>query len=1485
MKSFYSILLFLCSAVIFGQCPNSTIVLSSQADVDAFTTNYPGCTSLLDGLTINGFDITDLSPLVGITNISGDFIIDDADSLQDLSGLLGLTTIGGDFIINSNTMLDLLDGLDNLVSIGGDFEITSGTISSASGLGALTTISGNFRPLGLSSFIGLSALQTVGGDFNVQNRSLPTSFTGLSALTTIGGDFRGNNSEIVSFSGFTSINSIGGSISLLNTFDLLSFSGMETLTTIGGNLIVNNTMTSLNGLNGLTTIQGDFSVGSSSQIVNLNGMNSITTIGGDFTVSNSDMQDISSTSLQTVSGEINITQNASLTSMSLSGLVTAGQDILIDNNDALSTISGFNSLTSANGSVTISGNNALTSLSPFTNLTSITQDLVFTGNGLTAISGFPGLQTIGGTLQITSSGSLTALSGFTAANSIGALQVQSNANLASIQGFDSLTSVVNDFTIKQNGALLAITNFNALSTTGGTIFIEINGNLTQINTFGSLTTTGGLVITSNSSLQSISGLSGLTTVNGDLDISNNTSLTSVNNFPNVTTLSGNLVFSTQSLMTEYEGFELLDTIGGNMYFQINANLNNLPNFNSLTAINGTVLLDRNDSFTNLNNLSQLVTIGGSLRLEDNPLLSDIEGLNNVTSIGDDLSIEESVITTGFDSLLTIGGDFRFDDNDNVNTFDGFDLLQSIGGFFSITNHGHDFEYFLGAPNLTSIGDSVNIVGNLGLIEITAINAVTTLGNHINFFSNGDLERLEMDNLVTVPGYIEYGGVFTSMEHFSLASLTSVGQHIDIENIGVYLNLQNLSTVGDYLKFEDFNGNNTESVDLGGRRIIKKGGDVTIEGTINTLSGWNNLTSIGGNLRLDFNYNIVDLNGLQGITNVPGDLYLRGDYSEYTGLDNLVSVDGNASFIPVRFGNSTGVPIVDFTGLGQLATIGGDMLIAGFLQSYEGISSLTSVGGNLVIDNSDFVTDLQGLESLVSISGELEIRNNNVLTTLIGLDNIDYNTITELTIANNPDLSFCSILPICGYLEVSTNTNIFNNATGCDDETQIQDQCNFNTINGNVLYDFNIDGCDSGDYAAGSVLVNVTDGTIDYSTLTDENGDYTLFVGEGTFTVSVVPESLPQDFDSDPVNETITFVGFDQVETANFCLTATQVFDDLRIALFPLEAARPGFDVSYRLIYENFGTTVQSGSVTLQFDTARMSFLAADPMEASISGNVITWNYTDLVPFQSDQIEISFNVLPPPTNQSDDILEFEATVNPVADDITPLDNTITFEHIVVNSFDPNDKQVVQGEEIFIEQVGEYLDYIVRFQNTGTADAINVRIADQLSANLDFNTLRVLSSSHSYRTEINNGMNVEFIFEDINLPPETVDPEGSMGFIAFQVRTNTDLQIGDIVENTASIFFDFNPPIITNTVVTEVVEELGVENSFYANTVYVVPNPVNDALNIVSDKAVETVRVYSIFGRLLFETNGDEVNFTNRASGIYFVEITTSVGTSIRKVIKE
>jgi len=140
--------------------------------------------------------------------------------------------------------------------------------------------------------------------------------------------------------------------------------------------------------------------------------------------------------------------------------------------------------------------------------------------------------------------------------------------------------------------------------------------------------------------------------------------------------------------------------------------------------------------------------------------------------------------------------------------------------------------------------------------------------------------------------------------------------------------------------------------------------------------------------------------------------------------------------------------------------------------------------------------------------------------------------------------------------------------------------------------------------------------------------------------------------------------------------------------------------------------------------------------------------------------------------------------------------------ITDSYDPNDK-LVRPAGIAAEHytaLGQVLEYTVRFQNTGNDYAYKVVVTDTLTDQFDVSTLRVTGASHPYQFNVSGKGRplLTWTFNDINLPDSTRDPAGSNGFVKFTVKPLAALPPGTRIENHADIFFDFNPPIRTNTV---------------------------------------------------------------------------------------
>ena len=458
--------------------------------------------------------------------------------------------------------------------------------------------------------------------------------------------------------------------------------------------------------------------------------------------------------------------------------------------------------------------------------------------------------------------------------------------------------------------------------------------------------------------------------------------------------------------------------------------------------------------------------------------------------------------------------------------------------------------------------------------------------------------------------------------------------------------------------------------------------------------------------------------------------------------------------------------------------------------------------------------------------------------------------------------------------------------------EIADDCDINYVSGTVLYDEEGDGCegDENDFVVPNFMVNINDGQNDAAVAIDENGEYLGAIGSGNFTLDIL--NLGSTYSVSPGNQSANFTGTGEIiEDLDFCVTANEQIDDLAIDVIPYGDPIPGFESNYLVVFYNNGTqTVPDAEITFTFGEVGdeyQSFVSATVTPTSSTSNSLTFAVNDIEPFYSGGIFITLQNATPPNLSGGEVINFTAEITPTTNDETIEDNTATHVQSVVNSFDPNDKLVIQGEEIDYENIGEFLDYRIRFQNVGTANALNVVITDTISDKLDWTTFQPISSSHDYRIELIGQEEINFIFDNINLPYEDLDEEGSNGYITFKIKPKSDVEVGDVIENTAYIFFDFNPPIITNTVSTTIVGDVSIEDLEKLDfSVY--PNPVKDILhlNIPPEIQVHQLSLYNISGQLVKSFDSRTmIKLEDLNSGTYFLQIDTNLGSFRKGLVKD
>ncbi|WP_456437355.1 T9SS type A sorting domain-containing protein [Psychroserpens sp.] len=447
----------------------------------------------------------------------------------------------------------------------------------------------------------------------------------------------------------------------------------------------------------------------------------------------------------------------------------------------------------------------------------------------------------------------------------------------------------------------------------------------------------------------------------------------------------------------------------------------------------------------------------------------------------------------------------------------------------------------------------------------------------------------------------------------------------------------------------------------------------------------------------------------------------------------------------------------------------------------------------------------------------------------------------------------------------------------------------NEINGSVYYDSDLNGCQGNAALVNNVMITTSNVNDSFSTFTDVDGSFQLPVNLGDFSTSV--EQLPMYYDVSPMSYDSSFTDIGTSDSVDYCLTPNSSIDDLNIAIIPLNEPRPGFEASYELIYKNVGTNTLNGTVTFEYDNSKMQFGNANETLSSQTVNTISFNFADLNPFQGRSIELNFQVFTPPTTNIDDVLVSTATINPLAGDYTENDNVFELEQVVIGSYDPNDITCLQGDVVRIEDADKYLYYLVRFQNTGTADAINVKVEQELDDKLDWATLKIESLSHRGNVAITNGSNLVVTFNAIHLSSSTMNEPESHGYIVYKIKPQSNVDVGDVILGTADIYFDFNPAIITNTADTVFVENLSIEE-YELNFVSVFPNPTNNELFIVNKGAgtLQEITIVNIEGRLLiserkFINQRPSIDLSNIKIGLYFVTIKTTLGIQTFKIIKK
>ncbi|MEO8589715.1 MAG: hypothetical protein ABI432_10130 [Flavobacteriales bacterium] len=403
-------------------------------------------------------------------------------------------------------------------------------------------------------------------------------------------------------------------------------------------------------------------------------------------------------------------------------------------------------------------------------------------------------------------------------------------------------------------------------------------------------------------------------------------------------------------------------------------------------------------------------------------------------------------------------------------------------------------------------------------------------------------------------------------------------------------------------------------------------------------------------------------------------------------------------------------------------------------------------------------------------------------------------------------------------------------------------------------------------------------------ITNGSGDYTRNLINGNF--SLEPQGTGTDLY--PICPAVQPAPF----TVNYDNVILNLADS---SLLPLDlqltahgsVARPGFAHTIWGNVRNLSAHI-SGAVTftVTFDP-QMNYVGASPTPTSVAGNVLTWDLPALIAFSRYDFIVHLMVPPDPGLIGLPFAHSLSASQPLAES-TLVNNGEGLTGFFQGSYDPNDKVVhtssgSSATQYFIG-TDEYLDYTIRFQNTGTDTAFTVVVTDTLSEELDMPSFQQGVASHPFDVSFKPGRVVEWRFESILLPDSGTNESASHGLVNFRVRPMAPVLPGTLFVNNADIFFDFNPPIRTHDAIVVAEMSTGIAGGG-EDALVVFPVPTQDRLFVLDPKGATTyseARILSLDGRevLRCPATGSMSGFPVGVlpAGTYLVELRSSDGQS-------
>jgi uncharacterized repeat protein (TIGR01451 family) len=426
------------------------------------------------------------------------------------------------------------------------------------------------------------------------------------------------------------------------------------------------------------------------------------------------------------------------------------------------------------------------------------------------------------------------------------------------------------------------------------------------------------------------------------------------------------------------------------------------------------------------------------------------------------------------------------------------------------------------------------------------------------------------------------------------------------------------------------------------------------------------------------------------------------------------------------------------------------------------------------------------------------------------------------------------------------------------------------------------------------------GTFVSATNTASNGVYNFSIGSGAYTVKIDTTNLPFR----PVCNT------PGVDSAVSIIATSPLVSDVNFDF----GCKPGFDIGTRSVitagwvfpgqlhemkviagdmsqWHNMHCAAGvSGIVKITVNgPVTYNGSSSGSLVPAVLGNEYTYTISDFGTVNINQaFGLLFTVDTTAAAGADICVHVEVTS--AGGDNKPSNNLYNFCYQVVNSHDPNLKEVYPGD--LPPRYKGFLTYTIHFQNTGNAPAMNIRLADTLDEHLDPATFQLLNYSHANTYSLNgNILNVRFA--NIMLPDSSADLQGSQGYIQFKIKIKDYYPAFTQIHNTAYIYFDYNEAVVTNTTTNEIMEATSVSEDMPVENISVYPNPGKGLFNIEIPEANGSgdsqIFVYDLLGNLILDLKVNspaaKIDLNDQSNGIYILKVIQDKTITTKRLVKQ